>query len=159
HIFSKYMSQAYTWDLWGAAYVIGGGCGNDGFEDFRGWLISKGPAAYENAPKDPEALGSILHEDDGDGQIEGFGNVGMEGLEEKNGEVAGGDAGRYDLGAVRACRRKVVRGQRRTKRALSEALGKVRRLAPKWQNTCAAPQPTSSSQSSTRPLCAFVPFG
>src|SRR5438045_9537872 len=40
--FSKYMSQAYTWDLWGAAYVIGGGCGNDGFEYFRSWLTSKG---------------------------------------------------------------------------------------------------------------------
>ena len=41
-IFRKYWARAYTWDLWGAAYIIGGGCSDDGFLDFRGWLISKG---------------------------------------------------------------------------------------------------------------------
>ena len=82
-VYSKYMSQAYTWDLWGAAYVIGGGCSDDGFEYFRGWLISKGRTEYEKALKDPEALVSILHEDDGDGQFEGFGYVAMKAWEEK----------------------------------------------------------------------------
>jgi Protein of unknown function (DUF4240) len=32
--------QAYTWDLWGAAYVIEDGCSDDCFRDFRAYLIS-----------------------------------------------------------------------------------------------------------------------
>lgn len=30
--FRRYLDQAYTWDLWGAAHVIHGGCSDDGFE-------------------------------------------------------------------------------------------------------------------------------
>jgi hypothetical protein len=33
--FRRYLNEAYTWDLWGAAYVIHGGCSDDGFEYFR----------------------------------------------------------------------------------------------------------------------------
>jgi hypothetical protein len=48
--------QAYTWDLWGAAYVINGGCSDDGFNDFRSWLISLGRDRFERALADPESL-------------------------------------------------------------------------------------------------------
>ena len=34
HFFHFYQS-AYTWGLWGAAFVINGGCSDDGFKDFR----------------------------------------------------------------------------------------------------------------------------
>lgn len=54
--FSKKMQDAYTWDLWGAAHVIASGCSDDGFSDFRAWLISMGRAAYYDALKDPESL-------------------------------------------------------------------------------------------------------
>jgi hypothetical protein len=27
--FRRYLNEAYTWDLWGAAYVIHGGCSDD----------------------------------------------------------------------------------------------------------------------------------
>ena len=38
--FRRYLNEAYTWDLWGAADVIHGGCSDDGFEYFRRWLVS-----------------------------------------------------------------------------------------------------------------------
>jgi hypothetical protein len=34
--------KAYRGDLWGAAYLINGGCSDDGFEYFRCWLIGQG---------------------------------------------------------------------------------------------------------------------
>jgi hypothetical protein len=37
--FRRYLNDAYTWDLWGAAYVIHGGCSDDSFEYFRRWLL------------------------------------------------------------------------------------------------------------------------
>ena len=50
------MARAYRWDLWAAAYMIQGGCGDDGFMDFRAWLISMGRDVYEAALRDPESL-------------------------------------------------------------------------------------------------------
>lgn len=54
--FEQRMADAYRWDLWGAAYVIQGGCSDDGFIDFRSWLISMGREVYEAALRDPETL-------------------------------------------------------------------------------------------------------
>ena len=31
--FRRYLRMAYRWDLWGAAYWLHGGCGDDGFQD------------------------------------------------------------------------------------------------------------------------------
>ena len=36
------MDESYRADLWGAAYVIKGGCSDDGFDYFRAWLIMQG---------------------------------------------------------------------------------------------------------------------
>jgi hypothetical protein len=57
------MSQAYRWDLWGAAYIIEGGCSDDGFTDFRSWLISMGRDIYETALRDPESLVDVADAD------------------------------------------------------------------------------------------------
>jgi hypothetical protein len=54
--FRRYLNEAYTWDLWGAAYVIHGGCSDDGFEYFRRWLVSRGRDVYEAALADPDSL-------------------------------------------------------------------------------------------------------
>ncbi|MBN1207996.1 MAG: DUF4240 domain-containing protein [Myxococcaceae bacterium] len=54
-----YVDAAFTWDLWGAAYVIGGGCSDDGFMDFRGWLISMGRDVFEKALSDAESLADV----------------------------------------------------------------------------------------------------
>jgi hypothetical protein len=54
--FDIMMDNAYNWPLWGAAYVINGGCGDDSFTDFRAALISRGRQAFERARSDPDAL-------------------------------------------------------------------------------------------------------
>jgi hypothetical protein len=65
-VYRDLVARAYTWDLWGAAYVICGGCSDDGFDYFRDWLISKGRAVYENALRDPETLARVIGDADVD---------------------------------------------------------------------------------------------
>lgn len=50
------MDQAYTWGLWGAAYLMLGGCSDDDFEYFRAGLIMCGKEVYEEALKEPDSL-------------------------------------------------------------------------------------------------------
>ena len=57
--FRRYLNEAYTWDLWGAAYVVHGGCSDDGFEYFRRWLVSRGRDVYEAALADPDSLAQL----------------------------------------------------------------------------------------------------
>lgn len=54
--FTRLLDEAYTWELWGAAFVMGQGCSDDGFADFRSWLISMGRGVYERALADPDSL-------------------------------------------------------------------------------------------------------
>jgi hypothetical protein len=54
--FRRYLNKAYTWDLWGAAHVIHGGCSDDGFEYFRRWLVSRGRDVYDAALTNPDSL-------------------------------------------------------------------------------------------------------
>jgi hypothetical protein len=56
HRHAAFMDQAYTWDLWGAAYVINGGCSDDTFEYFGSALISRGRDVFERALADPDSL-------------------------------------------------------------------------------------------------------
>src|SRR5215831_5340869 len=69
--FTECLDRAYTWELWAAAYIIGGGCGDDSFSDFRSTLISMGREIYERALANPETLGDVATEDD-DLQCEGY---------------------------------------------------------------------------------------
>lgn len=50
------MNEAYTWDLWGVAYLINGGCSDDSFTDFRASLIALGKEIFETAIADAEIL-------------------------------------------------------------------------------------------------------
>lgn len=50
------MDAAFHWDLWGAAYIIAGGCSDDGFVDFRAWLTSMGRRTFEDALLNAESL-------------------------------------------------------------------------------------------------------
>jgi len=56
--FDRHMRQrlveAYRWDLWAVAYIINGGCSDDCFEYFRGWLIAQGKEYFEAALLNPE---------------------------------------------------------------------------------------------------------
>ncbi|WP_327673890.1 DUF4240 domain-containing protein [Kitasatospora sp. NBC_00458] len=58
-ILSSLMADSYRSPLWGAAYMINGGCSDDGFDYFRGWLITQGRAAFELAITDPDRLAGL----------------------------------------------------------------------------------------------------
>ena len=58
-VFDELLDRAYLWDLWGAAYIINGGCSDDGFEYFRCWLIAQGRDTFERALADPESLAEL----------------------------------------------------------------------------------------------------
>ena len=53
------MAQSYRIELWGAAYLLNGGCSDDCFEYFRGWLITQGRAVYEAVLADPDSLADV----------------------------------------------------------------------------------------------------
>jgi hypothetical protein len=55
-IFRTLCVAAYRWDLWAAAYIIEGGCSDDGFTDFRSGLVGLGRKAYHDALRDPRTL-------------------------------------------------------------------------------------------------------
>ena len=55
-LFDSMMDKAYSWPLWGAAYLINGGCGDDTFIDFRASLLSRGHDEFESALADPDSL-------------------------------------------------------------------------------------------------------
>lgn len=57
-LFGERRVEAYRWDLWGVAYIVNGGCSDDGFEYFRCWLVSRGRAYYEHALASPEDAAS-----------------------------------------------------------------------------------------------------
>ncbi|QJW35028.1 DUF4240 domain-containing protein [Cellulosimicrobium protaetiae] len=48
--------DAYAWPVWGAAYLVEGGCSDDGFMDFRDGLVLAGRATFERALADPDSL-------------------------------------------------------------------------------------------------------
>ncbi|QNB10292.1 DUF4240 domain-containing protein [Paraburkholderia tropica] len=80
---------AFRWGIWGAAYLLNGGCRDDGFTDFRRGLILQGRTVYEAVLKDPDHL----HTHWGQGPIdcEGIGCVAFDVYAEKmkiSGEAA-----------------------------------------------------------------------
>ncbi|WP_412749028.1 DUF4240 domain-containing protein [Krasilnikovia sp. M28-CT-15] len=55
----KVMAASATEDLWAAAYLINGGCSDDGFDHFRGWLIAHGRDAVAQAVRAPDSLAEL----------------------------------------------------------------------------------------------------
>lgn len=54
-----YRDLAYKYGLWSAASIMCDGCSDDGFIDFRGWLIAQGREVYMAALKDPDSLADV----------------------------------------------------------------------------------------------------
>ncbi|WP_030057784.1 MULTISPECIES: DUF4240 domain-containing protein [Streptomyces] len=54
--FDEVHGAVYRWDVWAAAYLIGGGCSDDSFMDFRAGLIALGRDWYEQAAAQPDEL-------------------------------------------------------------------------------------------------------
>lgn len=55
-IFDQLHSALLRWDVWAAAYLIGGGCSDDGFIDFRAGVIAQGREWYEKTRVSPDSL-------------------------------------------------------------------------------------------------------
>lgn len=76
HLFGELEVQLYRWDTWAAAYVLLGGCSDDGFIDFRYWVISRGRDAVHAATTDPDALAQFItdptNRDNGSAEIFGY---------------------------------------------------------------------------------------
>lgn len=49
-------AEAYAWPVWGAAYLIEGGCSDDGFMDFRDGLVLAGREVFTRAVAAPDSL-------------------------------------------------------------------------------------------------------
>ncbi len=96
---TRLMAKSYSWRLWGAAYLIQGGCSDDGFEYFRSWLISRGRAVFESAVEEPDSLAGFLAEGE-EPELEEFMYVAGEAYEAATGEELEGAHTRYpELGA------------------------------------------------------------
>jgi hypothetical protein len=55
----KVMAASGKEDLWAAAYLINGGCSEDGFDHFRGWLIANGREVLARAVREPDSLAEL----------------------------------------------------------------------------------------------------
>ncbi|KNF08313.1 protein of unknown function DUF4240 [Gottschalkia purinilytica] len=54
------LDKSYTSHLWGAGYLIMGGCSDDCFEYFRCWLIAQGQEIFELTLENPEFLAECI---------------------------------------------------------------------------------------------------
>jgi hypothetical protein len=50
------LAEAYTAPMLAAAEIVNGGTSDDGFEYFRGWLITQGREVFERAVANPDTL-------------------------------------------------------------------------------------------------------
>ncbi|MEV4764871.1 DUF4240 domain-containing protein [Micromonospora chokoriensis] len=71
-LFDQLHDALYRWDVWAAAYLIGGGCSDDSFIDFRAGVIALGREWYERVLASPDGLAdhpvvlqAAAEEDDG----------------------------------------------------------------------------------------------
>lgn len=81
----KLLYDTYTSEMWCAAYIMNGGCSDDGFEYFRCWVISRGREVYYNAKADADTLvGQACTVDDF--EFESFWYVANEAFEAKTGK-------------------------------------------------------------------------
>lgn len=59
NVFAAYQRLSYKEKLWAAAYVINGGCSDDGFDYFRGWLTAQGREVFHAALNNPDSLAQV----------------------------------------------------------------------------------------------------
>lgn len=61
--FDQLHNALYRWDVWAAAYLIGGGCSDDSFMDFRAGLIAQ-RVPTTRTPAGPTDMGEDFDFDD-----------------------------------------------------------------------------------------------
>ena len=64
--FTSLLAASYDYKLWGASYVINGGCSDDCFDYFRQYLIGHGKDKFYQTLKDPESCASWIKSEEED---------------------------------------------------------------------------------------------
>jgi hypothetical protein len=63
-IFLTKVNELNTWEHWALAYIVRQGCGDDAFDYFKAWVVSKGLKAFDAIKSlDQDKLVSIFDED------------------------------------------------------------------------------------------------
>ena len=83
--FNALHRASYTSHLWCAAYLMCGGCSDDGFDYFRYWLISRGEAVYRAAISNPDSLAAIADPENDDYEREDIAYIARDIFAEKTG--------------------------------------------------------------------------
>ena len=83
---SYLLNETYTSEMWCAGHIMNTRCSDDGFEDFRCWVISRGKEVYYKAKENPDTLVNEYAEGCEEYAFELFGYVAMEAFEEATGE-------------------------------------------------------------------------
>lgn len=84
--FLERVNEAYRTELWEIAYIMNGGCSDDGFDYFLGWLVSEGKQRYVAALADPRAAAEGVDADDGPFECEEMWGVASRAFVAKTGE-------------------------------------------------------------------------
>ncbi len=82
----KFLNDLYTSGMWCAAYIMNGGCSDDGFEYFRLWVISKGKKVFYDALENPDSLVDAVSADIDEYEFDGFRYAIYEAFENKTGD-------------------------------------------------------------------------
>jgi hypothetical protein len=61
--YESLLLEANSWSLWGAAFLMNGGCSDDCFKYFRDWLISEGKVTFDAALVNPDSLAALPRRD------------------------------------------------------------------------------------------------
>ncbi len=80
------LAASYDYGLWGAAYVINGGCSDDCFDYFREYLIGHGKEKFYQTLKDPESCVAWVKSEEQE-SWEGLKYAVSEAYKEKTGKV------------------------------------------------------------------------
>lgn len=62
--FAQLLADTCTSDIHGAALIIGCGNSEDGFLDFRRWIVLQGRSSFEQIMRDPDWLGDYAPQSD-----------------------------------------------------------------------------------------------
>ena len=80
------LAESYSWNLWGAAYIINGGCSDDGFDYFRAWLVAQGRSVFESGLVNPDSLAELPEMREEEAELEELWYIAGQIHEEKTGQ-------------------------------------------------------------------------
>jgi hypothetical protein len=83
--FTLLLATSYDYKLWGASFVINGGCSDDCFDYFRQYLIGHGKEKFYETIKDPESCVSWIKSEEED-NWEGLQYSAMNAYKQKTGK-------------------------------------------------------------------------